>query len=438
MKKNILLFLLKCNIFYPWLLGYKFFKYKKQRIIKNLHDFDNEKEMILMVNYAIQKIPYYKSLYKTPIHSKVDFEEQINTIDKSIVMSNFEDFVLPNISMRRIHEETTGGTSGPPLRLLLPKNRYIFELATMYTMWETLGWKGEIRAVLRNTKLEKENSYKINPIKKEIIFDGFETSEAHYKFVYNTIKNLKIRYIHAYPSSIYQFAQYIDKANLDTSFIKGVFCGSEAFLPEQRALVENKLGMKVFNWYGHSEKLILGGRCKKCNHVHIEPTYGYFELLDEKGDVINETGIVGEMVGTTLHNKYMPLIRYRTGDYAEYVSNHCGMCNRKLKVIKNIQGRRELNKIYLNNGKYITTTALNLHSDLNNFINGMQYIQREEGSLEIYLIKASGYDRQIEQRFKAFFTNALSNYCKFELIYVEQINKEPNGKFLPLKQMIKK
>jgi hypothetical protein len=68
-------------------------------------------------------------------------------------MNNRELFILPDYNKSKTVEGTTGGTSGKPLRLLIPKNRYIVELNTMNSMWKNVGWKGEIRGVIRNKQL---------------------------------------------------------------------------------------------------------------------------------------------------------------------------------------------------------------------------------------------------------------------------------------------
>jgi phenylacetate-CoA ligase len=352
-------------------------------------------------------------------------------------MNNRELFILPDYNKSKTVEGTTGGTSGKPLRLLIPKNRYIVELNTMNSMWKNVGWKGEIRGVIRNKQLINNQIFIVNPFKKEIIFDGFNTDDDYYEKIYQTLVKYKIKFIHCYPSSAYQFSLFLKKYKKDTSLFKAFLCGSEGLTDLQYNLIKNELGINIYNWYGHSEKLVLGGPCKNNDAIHIEPTYGYFELLDENNNEITTSGELGEIVGTSINNPYMPFIRYRTGDYAEYVGNYCESCKRHLILIKNIQGRWDSNKIFLNDNTYVTITALNLHSDLYHYIEGMQYIQKEKGKLEIYLVRGNEYNTDVENRFKVHFENSLKGKCTFELIYIQETLKEKNGKFLPLKQLTK-
>ncbi|WP_431110083.1 hypothetical protein [Winogradskyella poriferorum] len=430
-KHNILIALCKLNVVYPKLLGFGYWYYKNVFLKKNLKSYNPEHKLLKIVNTAIKNVPYYRDRYKE-INSLSDFKSQIKFIDKDEVMGNWENFIASGTSKSKIITGTTGGTSGKPLKLVIPKNRYVFELGTMYTMWENVGWKGQVRAVLRNTKLDDNKNFIVNPIKREFVFDGFRTSDSHYEMVYQTMKAYKIKYLHAYPSSAYQFSKYLYRHKKDVSFIKAFLCGSEGVLPEQTHLISDKMGISIYHWYGHSEKLILGGYCYGSDLIHIEPTYGYFELINEHGNQVHEIGEIGEIVGTTLHNPFMPLIRYKTGDYAEYAGDYCEHCNRHLPLLRKVYGRWDKNKIYKSDGTFITTTALNLHSEIYNKIEGIQYVQKSIGELIVKIIRGENFDLKDKEILETHYKNAFGEENKVEIIFVETLEKLPNGKFINL------
>jgi Coenzyme F390 synthetase len=428
MNDLLKMMILKGNIFFPSLLGVPYSIYKN-RITKNYFHFNVEPELMAIVNNSIKNIPYYKKNYITPLNSLNEFKEKIHFIDKNIVMKYWSEFVSPQKTKRNTVSVATGGTSGKPLNLLLPRNRYVFELATMYSMWSNIGWNGQIRAVLRNHHMEDNQIFKIDFLKKEIIFDGFNSSDKYYYKVYHTLKKYHVKYIHAYPSSAYQFSRFLHREKLNTSFIIGFLCGSEGLFSEQKNFIESKLGLKIYHWYGHSEKLVLGGYCKQSNLIHIEPTYGFFELVDENGCEITEEGKIGEIVGTTLHNPCMPLIRYRTGDFAEYAGNYCPHCKRYLPLLTKIYGRWDKNKIFRKDNSYITTTALNLHSDLYEKIDGLQYLQEVKGALTVRIIKNNFFQEEDFKRLYLHFQGSLGAGNDVKIDFVNKLEKLPNGKF---------
>jgi phenylacetate-CoA ligase len=353
-------------------------------------------------------------------------------IDKDTVLDSYDAFINPKVDIRAYDTGTTGGTSGKPMRLIVPKTRYVVELATMHEMWSRVGYNFDVKAVIRNHRLPDDVVYMINPITREVIFDGFRLDDDYFEKIYQVISRMAIPFIHAYPSAAYEFSVFLINRAYDTSFIRAFLSGSENVFDYQIDLIEKRLRIRFYNWYGHSEKLILAGYCRESNSYHVEPTYGYFELVDDENRVIRETGIVGEMVGTSFHNPGMPLIRYRTGDFAEYVSNFCPACGRSMTILKNIRGRWSGDKIFNSDGSFVTTTALNLHSDLYSMINGIQYIQESKGDLRVLVIKSSEFKDVHEIALLRHFREKLKPDTTVSIECVDRLLRQPNGKFLQL------
>jgi phenylacetate-CoA ligase len=422
--------LLKAN-FAPGLwYGGKYLKRKKE-LAKNPGETSDER-VLEVVNYAIKHTPYYRNLYHTPVSDLTEFIEKTGFITRDTLLEHYDDLISTDIDRKLYTEVLTGGTSGKPARFLIPKNRQIVELSTMHTIWGRTGWNYHPRAVLRNHKLNDNEIFRINPITKEFLFDNFRLNPRYVRQIYDTLIKYKIQYVQAYPSAAYQFCLLCKEQGLDLGFIRAFLCGSEGIIDFQKKLIVDELGLRLFSWFGHSEKLVIGGYCEHTDHNHIEPQYGYFELIGEDNKPIHTPGKIGEITGTTYYNYGMPLIRYRTGDYAEYVSDHCEVCGRKMPIIKNIQGRWDKNQIYRMDGTYITTTALNLHSDLYNMIEGLQYIQDEPGKLKILLIKGDSFKTDHEKSFFKHYSEAMGPDSEVVIEYVDKLITQPNGKFIQL------
>jgi phenylacetate-CoA ligase len=422
--------LLKLNFAPGLLYGYQYLK-RKRGLKKEKVGFPEEK-VINLVNYAIKNTPFYSNLYKKPISDIREFSEKLSFIDRHTLTVHFEDLVSSNINRNHYNEVTTGGTSGKPVSFLIPKNRHIVELSTMHRMWERTGWNYHTRGVLRNHKLPKNEVYLINPITKEIIFDNFRLNPEYVNQIHKALIHYKIKFIHAYPSAAYQFCLLCKEQGLDLGFIRAFLCGSEGIIDFQRKLIVDEMGLRLYSFYGHSEKLVSGGYCEFTDHYHIEPQYGYFELIGKNNMPVAKPGEFGEIVGTTLYNYGMPLIRYRTGDFAEYVGDHCEMCGRQMPVIKNIEGRWDKNQIHRKDGTYVTTTALNLHDEMYKIIDGLQYIQEHPGELRVLIIKGSNFNSDHEKIFLKHYSESMGEGSKVVVEYVDKLIMQPNGKFLQL------
>ncbi len=400
------------------------------KVLKSIDEGDPERKLLNMVNYAIEHVPYYRNKYgNLRIHNKEEFEQNIDYIDKDKVMAHWDDFLVDDIDWGKVHTGTTGGTSGKPLKLVSPTNRYIHSLAFTHRQWMWFGWRYDIRGVFRNHHIDKNRDYIISPILKEVIFDTFRMNETYARVCWKVLKKYRVHFIHAYPSSFYQFCALCRRQGLDLHFIRAAFLASEGVTPEQRVLFK-EMGIMIYSFYGHSEKLIMAGNCPNCESYHIEENYGYCELVDKEGQVIKNTGILGEMVGTTFCNPYFPLIRYRTGDYSEYIDNSCK--EHIGRSLNGVQGRWDKNIIYKADGTCINTTSLNLHGELYNHIDGLQYLQKEVGKLIVCLIKNNYFTCEDEKLLKEHFSKAMGGDEYVEIRYVDELKFQPNGKFLPL------
>jgi phenylacetate-CoA ligase len=400
--------------------------------------YDASGDLVGCVNRALAVIPYYRQRYGgLQIRSIEQFAETIGFIDKDIILENFDGFIDPRVDLSEYDQGTTGGTSGKPLRLIAPKNRYVIEMATMHSLWARAGYDFSPRAVIRNHKLGNNRKFEVNPITREVIFDGFRLEADYFEQIYDAIRRLELRFIHCYPSTAYEFSTFLLERGCDTSFIRAFLSGSENIFDYQVDLIQNRLGIRFYNWYGHSEKLILAGYCEHTNLYHVEPTYGYFELIDETDRLIREPGRVGEMVGTGFHNPAMPLIRYRTGDFAEFAGDFCPACQRRVTLLKNIKGRWSGDKLFNSDGTYLTTTALNLHSDLYSVINGMQYLQDRKGEVRILIVKSPHYREDHGKRLFRHFREKFKPDTQIKIEYVDKLKRLPNGKFVHIISTVK-
>lgn len=426
---HINLFLLKINIFRGYVYGKKY-----RKICSQVDKVSSEQRLLESVNFAIQNVTYYRKRYgNIHITSKKEFEETIRFIDKDEVMAHWDEFIVDNIDWNKCIKGTTGGTSGKPLCLVTPKDRYAHSLAFWHKELKWFGWNYDTRGVIRNHHLPANRDYMVNPIMKEIIFDAFRIDAVYAKTIWKMLRKHNVKFIHAYPSAFFQFLKICKEQNLDVSFIKTCFLASEGVTDVQKHFIQDQMGITIYSFYGHSEKLIMAGNCPNCEDYHIEEAYGYCELVNEKGEVIKEPGVMGEMVGTTFTNKYFPLIRYKTGDFSSYSKNaSCSTHGYKYRLLHGVAGRWDKSLIHRIDGTTTSVTALNLHSEFYEHIDGIQYVQDRVGQLKVLIIKNNLYTDHDESYLKRHLADAMKSSDGIFIVYTDRLIFQENGKFLPL------
>ncbi len=91
----------------------------------------------------------------------------------------------------------------------------------------------------------------------------------------------------------------------------------------------------VIDWYSLTETGPLGYACPKGGGFHVLPHDVYVEALDEDGNV---TSGRGEITVSGGRNPFIPLLRYRTGDWGRIESAPCS-CGDKMARIVELEGR---------------------------------------------------------------------------------------------------
>jgi phenylacetate-CoA ligase len=394
---------------------------------------DPEPALLATVRDAIATVPYYRARYAgIRLDSLAEIERVIGFIDRETVLAHHDELISDGLVQDDYDRCSTGGTSGRPLTFLAPKRRYVFELATMHSLWAEAGFDHHVRAVIRNHRLPDGQPYVIDPLRREIIFDGFRLDDTYFDTIYRIIVQQRIAFIHCYPSTATEFAAFLVRRGRARGPIRAFLSGSENVFAYQRELIEGQLGVRFYNWYGHSEKLVLAGYCRGSNRYHVEPTYGYCELVGADGQIVREPGATGEIVGTSFHNPGMPFLRYRTGDLATYAGDHCDACGRDVLLMENIHGRWSGERIYRPDGSFVTTTALNLHDALNVVIHGLQYVQEARGQLDIHVIKSANFTPAHEVALLDHVRARLGGGTHVHIRYVDVLERAPNGKLTHL------
>ena len=113
----------------------------------------------------------------------------------------------------------------------------------------------------------------------------------------------------------------------------------------------------------------------------MHPEYGFMEVLGENGTEVRE-GEEGEIVATGFDNFVMPLIRYRTQDFAIRSGNQC-VCGLQFPMLRKVMGRAE-DYIYLNDGYKVPfhNALAGIHGSVWGMVK-LQCVQRHPGQLNL-------------------------------------------------------
>lgn len=386
---------------------------------------------------AYENSIYYQNLFSSVNFNPYHFSDvkeiiQIPFSDKSILRASKKSVLNRKYDINRLIYVTTGGTSGIPVELYYIKGRertreYVF----MIDQWKRAGYKpGDRIARIRGTVVDPKGNntlFRYDPIKNRLYLSTYDLYEENFIKYIDQLKKFKPYFIHTYPSAIAPLAKFILSNNIVIDGIKAILCSSEQFYPGQKNLIEKAFNCPIYSWYGHSEYTTLAGECECSNNYHLYFQYGYTELIDNSGKSITQPGVQGEIVGTSFEMKAFPIIRYRTGDFAEWVDGKCS-CGRNYKLMTNVIGRWKQERIITKKDSKISLTALNMHSDIFDNVIQYQFYQKVKGKVTLRVIKSENYTLKDETKIKKDFTEKFKDLVDFDIHYVTEMPRTERGK----------
>jgi phenylacetate-CoA ligase len=327
-----------------------------------------------IIYHATHSFEFYRKLYKKhgvlgqELKSLEDFKKY-PIVTKEMIRAHTDEF---NGAMRI----NTGGTSGEPFSFYIDKDAFAREWAHMHYIWALKGYsKTDIKITLRGKNLGEKNII-YNPVHNEFVINTYKSVDKFKNELLELFKKYKIKYVHGYPSAIYEFFKElesvlnIEEKNIITKNIISCLFGSEFPVPYMVDYLGNTWNLDYISWYGHSEMAILAYDEEKKNQYKPLMTYGYVEVEENK------------LLGTSYNNFDMPLIRYDTGDRVEGEISDNGVLE-----YFSIQEGREGDFIIDKNGKKIPLTALvfGRHHKIFDIADFIQVGQDEDGKVTFYI-----------------------------------------------------
>lgn len=383
---------------------------------------------------AYSNVPYYTKLfneYDINVSKIQDFSDikKIPYLTKEIIMDNIDLLYNKNFPKYRIEYKTTGGSTGIPMGLYQDRfETRMREKAFVTHMWNRVGYDIRVKqkiVYLRGINIKGKFEYN----GKNLILNSFLLNENNFLEYLNMIEQFNPDFINGYPSVIYLLAKYMIDNNIRRRIknTKAILLTSENVFDFQRKIIEEAFGVRVYSFYGHTERACIAGECEESAYYHIHSEYGYTELINSSGNESTKENELSEIVCTGFINPVMPFIRYKTKDIAINTLKKCN-CGRNYKLIKKIEGRTQ--DFILDEFNNIITFTCNDEPlwGIKDKINSYQYIQAEKGKILLNINPKNHINTDEINRVKYEFESIFKN-INLQIKIVDNIDREKNGKF---------
>ncbi len=147
------------------------------------------------------------------------------------------------------------------------------------------------------------------------------------------ILNFGVTALFASPETFLHLAETLTTLGFSTSELPllSLLCDARQLDTPLRHKLRQAYNTPIYTLYGHADILSMGiaAECPEQNGLHLQEDHFYAEIIDPYTGQPVPDGQTGKLVITTLTREGMPLLRYRTADFACLDRSPCP-CGRTL------------------------------------------------------------------------------------------------------------
>ncbi|MEW6666384.1 MAG: hypothetical protein AB1512_14335 [Thermodesulfobacteriota bacterium] len=364
-----------------------------------------EHRLKTVLQHAYDHVPYYRNLFRElgiqPSDIRgIDGLRQLPLLSGETVRKRRREFLSDNASRYHTVVYRTSGTSGTPMEIYRDRFANSLEFAYYWRHWSWGGYRlgdrfaelGSLHFVNRDSLQGAASSWQ--PHLGRLMLNSTLISHARAVEIADAIRRHRPRFLKGLPSAVYFLALCFKERRISDISFQAVFTTGETLTPLFRDMAESVFHCRVLDSYGQMEGAVTIAQCMEGGY-HVNSDYGLLEL-DSTAFTRTGNAVVVPVVGTSLHNLSMPMIRYVVGDYLELCDSPVTcLCGRTLPLVKAIHGRSE-DIIVTPDGRFVT--SLFVVPELAKGLRFVQFVQEAEDLLCVNVIPLETWDEAEEKR----------------------------------------
>lgn len=392
-----------------------------------------------IVSHAYQTVPYYRRIFRqrgltpTDIRTSEDLLK-LPLLTRAEIKGHFRDLLSTAYRPWRLKFGHTSGTTGSPLKVAYDSTVIHSTYAALDRQYEWAGCRlsrgGDRIAVLRGNVIvpltqRRPPFWRFNGLHNQLLLSSFHLSPENLPLYLEQVERYEPVVFDGYPSTLYIFAKFLK--NIGRTYpVSAVISSSETLYDFQRQTIEESFQCRVFDYYALAERTVFATECDRHEGHHLCMEYGISEILDERGDPL-PTGRTGTLVGTSLHNFAMPLIRYVTNDRTALRGATCS-CGRGLALMDDVATKSE-DTLTLKDGRLVSPSVLTHPFKPMTNVEASQIIQKEPDLILIKIVPRAGYTDTDTAHLIREMKVRLGEDVRVDVELVEQLQRTDSGKF---------
>jgi phenylacetate-CoA ligase len=364
----------------------------------------------------------------------LDVLQELPLTTKEQIKTSLHEYLATDQPASRRLRMFTGGSTSIPMTFYLHKGvTRAKEWAAFDAMARRFGTDGPgVVLALRGRTVSTAGDGRVwsyEPIKRHLICSSDHLEPRFMHQYVAALRRWKPSFIHAFPSALYPMIAWLRENGEEALLaqVKCVLLTSESVFGHHMAAFRSFFRCPVIVHYGHTERVLWANTLPDDERYHFWPHYGHLELVDPSGAPVTRPGQVGEIVGTSFDNRVMPLVRYRTGDYAMLARNpHPSLPD--YPVLERIEGRLQEFVVCADHRLITVTTLGAAHFAQLEHCLRIQYEQFQPGRLKLRVVARQPLSDAEREQIAFAVREKTQGGCEVEVIEVGSIPLTERGK----------
>lgn len=388
-----------------------------------------------IIRHAYETVPYYRGvmderkLKPSDISTAADLAK-LPVLHKEDVRRIGDGLLSSAYRKKGLRAGVTSATTGSPLTVRWDRLMVVVNHACYMRLRRWAGVPRGTRVAVMMGKpavpptQKKPPFWRYNPAWDQVRLSVLHMSDANLPYYMEELRRFGARLLETYPSAAYILARFLE-AHDDYLPLDAVITTGEPLLAGQRRIIEERFRTRVFDSYGQAERVIFATDCEQHNGHHVYDEYGVTEVVDADGSPV-PPGTTGLLVGTSLHNTGMPLIRYACGDTGSLSERRCP-CGRTLTMMDGLASRIN-DAIVLPDGRMLAGRNVGWSVRMIEHVSDWQVIQERVDLLRIVVVTDRPITDGERSGVRDYFRRRLGPEVTVQLERVDEIPKSPRGK----------
>jgi len=397
------------------------------------------RRLVRLVGQAYEHCPFYQRRFREAGIRPHDLRcpedlRALPPLEKGEIQEHNAEMVARNWPRGDLIFNQTGGSTGTPLSFCMSRDRYCSRAAATLRHNAWAGWRpGDKAALIWGAPRDRptpgwHSRLRDCLLREPIWLDASHLTEQRLAEFHLALWRHRPHVILAYSRALVLFARYLRAEGLTPWRPKALVTSAEVLEDDERVLLEEVFGCRVFNRYGCREVSVIASECSAHSGLHVMAEGLYLEIETPRGPAV--PGEVGSILVTDLLNQAMPLIRYRIGDMGAWAAGPCS-CGRQLPRLGAIAGR-VTDFLVGADGQLVSGAALTINVVARRpSLGQVQIRQTRRGAVEYRIRPGRGFDPMADLEYLRQTTCAyLGPNTEVEMQTVAQLPNEASGKFL--------